>query len=79
MKRVKGLYPNLDLFGKHKYTVRNHTGKISQAEASCGPWSLWICVAYAFNFGGCRDPLTDDMDLGKINCNPIDFWRAVTC
>jgi hypothetical protein len=77
-KVLRGLYPELELFEDHGYEVRNHTSELVQQGATCGPWPLWICAAYVFNFHQCRDPSTDDIDCSKLQANPVAFWRAVT-
>ena len=59
------------------YKVRNHTQKLHQVSATCGPWSLWICFAYAFNYKNCR--LADDKIVyACLQDDAISFWKEVT-
>jgi hypothetical protein len=77
-KVLRGLYPELELFANYGYVVRNHTGKLMQQGSTCGPWALWTCAAYVFNFQQCRDPGSDDIDCSKLQTDAVAFWRTVT-
>jgi hypothetical protein len=76
---LRGLYPNVDLFGQLAYRLSNSTGKIRQTGATCGPWALWILVAYVFNYKQCRDASSDVIDCAVLKSGALPFWRAVTC
>lgn len=73
-------FPLLGLFSLRKeYCIRNHTGKVLQSGGTCGPWSLWICFAYAMNFRGCRDPDDDSINYTCLEqSDALRFWMAFT-
>ncbi len=77
-RTVEALWPNLRLFDRHGYQLRNHTGKLHQRGGTCGAWALWICAAYAFNYRGCRRAADDDISYRALQQDPVAFWRVVT-
>ena len=71
-------FPLMNLLG-NGYKIRNHTGKICQRGGTCGPWSLWICFAYALNFRGCRNAADDSIDYSCLEQKDVlHFWRSFT-
>ena len=58
--------------------VCNHTRKVVQEAATCGPWSLWICFAYVFNYKRCRSPDDDAIAYASLQDDALDFWSEIT-
>ena len=69
-------FPHMDLLHRG-YQIRNHTGRIRQSGGTCGPWSLWICFAYALNFRGCRRAEDDRIDYACFKqADALQFWKS---
>jgi hypothetical protein len=55
----------------------NHSGVLRQTGATCGPWVVWLCFAYAFNYRQCRSD-SETLQYDVLQVNPIDFWKVIT-
>lgn len=70
---VRSLLPSLP-----GLTVYDHTGRIRQTGATCGPWSLWILVACAFDFLGVVDGLSRGEYGALRQSDAMSFWKRWT-
>lgn len=74
---VSALVQNTVWQGAAGYTIDNHTASM-QDGPTCGPWTVWIFVAYVFNYHGLRGG-ADTLDLSVMSqTDALDFWRHVT-
>lgn len=75
---VDAMIPDVPLLSpEHGFQLCNHTGKLQQRGATCGPWAVWIAFAYAFNHAGCRTNLRPALDYRGMQVDPLDFWKEV--
>ena len=69
----------------HNYAKNNFTRALLQSGASCGPWSLWISVAFVFDINNCRRQRSNmhgHMRVASLkmdNDDIIGFWKELTC
>jgi hypothetical protein len=79
-KTIRLMMPHIDLF-KQGYRIQNYTNAVSQkGDGTCGPYSIWIAFAYAFNYKGCRDnePKSLNTNVLQINYEEIlPFWQML--
>jgi hypothetical protein len=75
---VEMMFPELPLLSPRiGFKLCNHTGNLHQSGLTCGPWSLWIAFAYAFNYGGCRTNLPSRLDYRALQVDPVEFWSEI--
>ena len=68
----------------HNYTKHNFTQQPLQSGASCGPWALWIAVAFIFDVNLCRRRRNDQYGRMRVaalkmsNKDVVGFWKQLT-
>jgi hypothetical protein len=73
-----------DDYNFHNYTRHNFTLEPLQSGATCGPWSLWIAVAFMFDVSKCRRRRNDMHGRMRVksvkmpNDDVVGFWKHLT-
>lgn len=68
----------------HNYTKHNFTQQPLQSGATCGPWALWIAVAFIFDVNRCRRRRNDQHGRMRVaalkmpNKDVVGFWKQLT-
>ena len=68
----------------HNYAHHNVMKNVLQSGASCGPWSLWIGVAFVFDINNCRRRRSDKhgrmrvASLKMTNADVVGCWKHLT-
>jgi hypothetical protein len=74
-----------DKYNFHNYTAHNMGDPTAKQEgATCGPWSVWIAVAFIFDIHRCRS--RRDVRHGRMVVKPmkmstpdiVGFWKHLT-